>query len=137
MTYIDSSFYTNTFNGQEIPGDEFDRLAEAASEAIYAVCRKKPDQDMIVNEDFKKAVCYETELLYEQGGLDVIMGISLASGAGGSEHLGDYITTSGNTQRGVATLAGGFPVSPVAMQILKRLGLMTRWAYSGFFDPWR
>ena len=115
MVYIDSEFYTETFKGREIPASDFDRLAEAASEAIYAVCRMKPDETMILNEDFKKAVCYETELLYER----------------------DYSVAAGSSQKGVATLSGGIPVSPVALQILKRLGLMSRWAYSGFFDPWR
>lgn len=137
MTYIDSSFYTNTFKGQEIPGDEFDRLAEAASEAIYAACRMKPDENMVTTEDFKKAVCYEVELLYEQGGLDAITGLSVAAGGSDSESLGDYSVTASKSRRGVATLAGGISVSPVALQILKRLGLMSRWAYSGFFEPWR
>ena len=137
MNYIDAAFYAGTFKGLAIPGAEFDRLAEAASEAIYAVCRIKPDDDMAINEDFKKAVCYETELLYEQGGLDAIMGLSVSAAAGGSESLGDYSASAGGSQKGVATLTGGLPVSPVAMQILRRLGLMSRWAYSGFFDPWR
>ena len=137
MNYIDATFYTDTFNGREIPSADFDRLAEAASEAIYAVCRVKPDEDMILNVDFKTAVCYETELLYEQGGLDAIMGLSVSAAAGGSESLGDYSASAGGSQKGVATLTGGLPVSPVAMQILRRLGLMSRWAYSGFFDPWR
>lgn len=137
MVYIDSEFYTETFKGLEIPASDFDRLAEAASEAIYAVCRMKPDETMILNEDFKKAVCYETELLYEQGGIDAITGLSVSTASGGSESLGDYSVAAGSSQKGVATLSGGIPVSPVALQILKRLGLMSRWAYSGFFDPWR
>lgn len=137
MIYIDRGFYTETFKGREIPASDFNRLAEAASEAVYAVCRVKPDDDTIILEDFKKAVCYETELLYEQGGLDAIMGLSAASAAGGAESLGDYSVSAGSSQEGVATLTGGIPVSPVALQILKRLGLMARWAYSGFFDPWR
>ena len=52
MVYIDSEFYTETFKGREIPASDFDRLAEAASEAIYAVCRMKPDETMILNEDY-------------------------------------------------------------------------------------
>lgn len=137
MNYIDATFYADTFNGREIPSEDFDRLAEAASEAVYAVCRIKPDDDMVVQIDFKKAVCYQTEMLYEQGGIDAITGLSVASAAGGSEALGDYSASSGSAQRAVATLEGGVPVSPVALQILKRLGLMSRWVYSGFFDPWR
>ena len=137
MNYIDSAFYAGTFKGREIPDSDFDRLAEAASEAIYAACRIKPDDAMIVNEEFKRAVCYEAELLYEQGGLDAIMGLSVSAAAGGSEHLGDYSVSAGSSQKGVATLVGGVPVSPVALQILKRLGLMSRWAYSGFFEHWR
>jgi len=137
VTYIDSTFYAETFKGQEIPSEDFDRIAEAASENIYAVCRIKPDDDMIAQTDFKKAVCYQAEMLYEQGGIDAITGLSVVSAAGGSESLGDYSVSAGSAQRAVATLVGGVPVSPIALQIMKRLGLMSRWAYSGFFDPWR
>lgn len=137
MIYIDSAFYNDVFKGRDIPAPDFDRLAEAASEAVYAVCRVKPGDDTVILEDFKKAVCYETELLYEQGGLDAIMGLSMTSAAGGSESLGDYSVSAGSSQKGVATLIGGIPVSPLALQLLKRLGLMSRWAYSGFCDSWR
>ena len=129
MKYIDSDFYAS-FKGQEIPDPEFDRLAEAASEAIYATCIIKPDDTMIANDDFKKAVCYETELLYEQGGLDAIMGLSVSAVAGSSESLGDYSVSSGNAGKGVATLFGGVPVSPLSLAILRRLGLMSRWVYA-------
>lgn len=137
MIYIDRTFYTETFKGRDIPAPDFDRLAEAASEAVYATCRLKPDEKMITNENFKKAVCYETELLYEQGGIDAITGLSVSAAACGSESLGDYSVADGSSQKGVAMLTGGIPVSPVALQILKRLGLMSRWAYSGFCDSWR
>lgn len=137
MIYIDAQFYNGTFKGREIPTEDFARLAEAASETIFAVCRIKPDDCISRRLDFKKAVCYETELLYEHGGIDAITGVSLASVNAGSESLGDYSVSAGSSQKGVATLEGGIPVSPLAMQILKRLGLMSRWVYSGLIEPWR
>lgn len=137
MTFIDETFYKESYEGREIPASDFKRIAEAASEAIFAVCRVKPDADTAETEDFKKAVCYQTELLYEQGGIDLITGVSAASSAVDSETLGDYSVSSGSSQKGVATVEGGIPVSPMALVILRRLGLMSRWAYSGLFEPWR
>lgn len=134
MNYITASYYSDTFHGTEIPSSDFNRLAEAASETIYSVCLVKPSACETRNAEFKKAVCYQTEMLYQQGGIDAITGFSAASAAGGSESLGDYSVSSGSAGKAVATAEGGVPVSPLALQILKRLGLMSRWAYAGCFD---
>ena len=137
MIYIDAEFYNDTFKGRAIPSEDFDRLAEAASEAIYAVCRVKPDEEMILNEDFKKAVCYETELLYEQGGLDAIMGLSVSAAAGGSESLGDYSVSAGGNSSGASgssvVIVDGIPVSSMSIMLLRRMGLMSRCAYAGVY----
>jgi hypothetical protein len=137
MTYIDRKFYTEIFQGQEIPAPEFDRIAEAASEVIYAACRVKPTDTDIEKDDFKQAVAYQAEMLYVQGGIDALCGISTASGAIGSESLGDYSVSAGSSKKGVATLDGNIPVSSMALAVLRRLGLMSRWAYSGCFKDWR
>lgn len=135
--YIDSDYYTQVFKGRDIPASDFDRLASAASELIYSACRIKPKDETTALADFKTAVAYQTEMLYEQGGIDALVGFSAASAVGGSESLGEYSVSAGNAQSGVATAQGGVPLSPMALAILKRLGLMSRWAYSGFFEDWR
>lgn len=131
MTYIDKDFYSETFKGNEIPESEFDRLASAASEIIYGQCNVKPSQSVTESEDFKRAVAYQVEMLFEQGGLEALQGFSAASQSAGSERLGNYSVSGGAAGSEVITAAGGIPISSVSIMILRRLGLMCRWVYAG------
>ena len=136
MAYIDKTYYDNEFKGNEIPDSEFDRLAEIASDIVYDVCRVKPNEDDLVSNDFKKAVAYQVEMLYEQGGVNAIVGFSESSVLGQSESLGDYSISAGaagNSGSGgneILTTAGGIPISPATIAVLRRMGLMQRWAYA-------
>lgn len=130
MAYIDKAFYDDTFHGTEIPTSEFDRLAEIASDVVYDVCILKPDAEDLIDAAFKKAVAYQVELLYLQGGVDAIVGLSEAALTGGSESLGDYSTSSGTTHQAAVLTCNGIPVSSVTLMLLRRLGLMARWAYA-------
>lgn len=130
MAYIDKTFYDETLHGTKIPTSEFYRLAEIASEVIYDVCILKPDAEDLIDPTFKKAVAYQVELLYLQGGIDAITGFSESALTGGSESLGDYSTSSGTTYQTAVFTSYGIPVSGVALMLLRRLGLMTRWAYA-------
>lgn len=130
MSYITKDFYLNTFCGREIPDSEFERLADIASDLIYDVCNIKPNSKDIADHAFKKAVCYMTEMLYEQGGVDAIVGFSEANQASGSESLGDYSVGAGGNAGANAYSIGGIPISSLAIGQLRRLGLMSRWAYA-------
>ncbi len=130
MAYIDKTFYDTVLKGTPIPESEFDRLAEIASDVVYDVCTLKPEAEDLVGETFKKAVAYQVEMLYLQGGVDAIVGCSEAAMAGGSESLGDYSTSSGTTGHAAVMTCNGIPVSSMAVSLLRRLGLMTRWAYA-------
>lgn len=134
MAYIDQSFYSESFGGREIPQNEFERLADIASDIIYDVCNRKPNSNIEANSVFKKAVCYEVELLYEQGGVDAILGFSEAALNGNSESLGDYSISAGTTDQTAVTTYNGIPISPLAVMSLKRLGLMTKWVYAEAFE---
>lgn len=134
MAYIDRQFYEESFGGKEIPKEEFDRLADIASDVIYDVCNRKPTEKEVCYVPFKKAVCYQTEILYEQGGVDAILGFSEASQRGGSEHLGDYSISAGTTHQEAVFTSGGIPISTLAIMNLRRLGLMSRWAYAGYYE---
>lgn len=129
MSYITKAFYVSTFGGVEIPEGEFKRLADIASDVIYDVCAIKPTDKEINDVTFQKAVCYQTEMLYLQGGVDAIVGFSESSQASGSESLGDYSVGSGGSGA-IAGTYGGIPVSALAIGQLRRLGLMSRWAYA-------
>lgn len=130
MGYIDKAFYDESFGGKEIPSAEFNRLADIASDIVFDACRKKPDDRMIVYAPFKKAVCYQTELLYEQGGVDAILGFSEAAQRGNSESLGDYSVSAVTTSQEAVMIVNGIPVSPLALMLLRSLGLMTKCVYA-------
>lgn len=130
MAYIDKTFYDDTFHGTEIPEGEFDRLADIASDVVYGICIIKPEAEDLIDETFKKAVAYQVELLYRQGGLDAVVGFSEASCSGGSESLGDYSISEGNARQEAVKTYNGIPVSSMALMLLRRLGLMARWAYA-------
>ena len=134
MAYITKDFYDNTFCGTSIPEVEFKKLADIASDVIYDVCIIKPDEDSVYEDAFKKAVCYQAEMLYLQGGIDAIVGFSESSQASGSESLGDYSVGGAvsGSQANFNTL-GGIPVSKLAIGQLRKLGLMSRWAYAEFY----
>lgn len=131
MVYIDQEFYRAEFHGTDIPDDEFARIASAASELVYDICRIKPTPSIVQSTDFKAAVAYQVETLYANGGFDALSGLSASALAGGSESLGDYSVSAGSAERGVATLYRGIPVAPLTLSILRRLGLMSRWVYAG------
>ena len=130
MAYIDKTFYDTVLMGTEIPASEFDRLAEIASDVIYDVCVLKPEAEDLIDETFKKAVAYQVEMLYLQGGVDAIVGASEAAQASGSESLGDYSTSGGTARQEAVLVSNGIPVSSMAVALLRRLGLTSRWVYA-------
>ena len=134
MSYITKDFYDKTFGGTAIPDGEFKRLSDIASDIIYDVCIIKPSDEEVANGTFQKAVCYQTEMLYLQGGIDAIVGFSESSQAAGSESLGDYsVGGAGNVSGAITGSLGGIPVSQMAIGQLRKLGLMQRWAYAEFY----
>ena len=131
MAYIDSTYYSETFRGREIPASEFPRLADIASDFVYGICYVKPNDVTVTKDDFKRAVAYQVELLYEQGGVDTILGRSEASQTVGSESLSDYSVSAGGASKDSSLkMCEGIPISPMAYMKLEQLGLMCRWAYA-------
>ena len=135
MRYIDRDYYINDFGGDDITEKEFNRLCDIASEVIYDLCNPKPTDEDTAKEDFQKAICYEMELIIEQGGVDVILGQSTLAQSWDSESLGNYSITAGSgsgSKQALAT-ANGIPVSSMAIMILRRLGLYSRWAFAEYY----
>lgn len=130
MAYIDAAYYTDTFKGTAISESEFDRLADIASDLVYAICAVKPSEEVQTLSDFKKAVAYEVEFLYEQGGLEAIYGRSDASQSGGSESLADYSVSGGNSTQDAVKTYDGIPCSSMMLMLLEKLGLLTAWVYA-------
>ena len=139
MAYINETFYNTKFCGRPIPAADFPRLADIASDVIDSICYIKPEGEILTDKRFKRAVAYQLELLYEQGGVDAITGSSELSQSGGSESLGDYSVSSGGSgsaaDGSAMKVVNGIPISPLAYALLEQLGLMQRWAYAGFREP--
>ena len=132
MAYIDRQYYESTFKGKKdlISNAEFERILDIASDVVYDIARVKPSETDVASDTFKKAVAYEVEFLIEQGGIDAVLGFSNASLSGTSESLGDYSIAAGNGSGTVITTESGIPISPMALMLLERLGLMARWVYA-------
>lgn len=142
MAYIDAAYYEDVFHGTAIPPEDIDRLMEMASDLIDAVANVPFTFSDLSEEEqgfVQKATAYQTEMLFLQGGVDAIVGMSAQ--AADSEHLGSYSITKGAhgsvvlVQGGHALTINGTPVSGLAVQQLRKAGLMSRWAYAGIRPP--
>lgn len=133
MAYIDIDYYSN-FGGNEIPEKEFTRIAEIASDIIDSIVIGQIDKE---NEEqfalIQKATAYQAEMLYEQGGVDSIVGYA-GSISFSSESLGGYSISNGNGTQTQIKTKDGLPISALVLALLKKAGLMKRWAYS---EQWR
>lgn len=136
MAYITAEYYRNTFQGVEIADSELARLIQAASDAID-LAAVLPIKE--VTENVMRATAYQVECLYQHGGVDAIHGFSsVGAGVGGSESLGDYSVSNGSAasagSAGAFTVVNGIPISPFAINLLRKDGLMRRWLYQGKCD---
>lgn len=135
MAYITAEYYNDTFKGASIDSEELSRLLTAASDAIdMAVVAPIKE----VTENVKRATAYQVECLYEQGGVSALHGFSAAGNAGSSESLGNYSVSraspaSGKEQWRNFPVINGIPISPMAINLLRKDGLMRRWLYQGRF----
>lgn len=136
MPYIDCEYYTTQFCGTPIDEIEFNRLAVIASDLIDSTVHSPFTIDSLGEEEaecVRKATAYQVETLFLHGGVDAAVGMGAL--AAQSESLGDYSITN---RSGLATNShtsipthNGIPVSPFVDGLLRRAGLMTRWAYAG------
>lgn len=136
MAYITAEYYKDTFGGVEIADDELTRLVQAASDAIDMAAVLPIE---VVTENVMRATAYEVECLFQYGGIDAIHGFSsVGTGAGGNERLGDYSVSAGATSSAggssAFTAINGIPISPFAIELLRKDGLMRRWFYQGRYD---
>lgn len=134
MAYIDKAYYTDEFKGTIIPNNEFPRLAEIASDVIASVATIEIDENAAKTAEVKKATAYEVEMLYHQGGIDAVLGFA-ESTAVSSESLGGYSVSNAanNGSQVIIRTKDGIPVSSLAIALLKKAGLMCRWAYAGVY----
>lgn len=127
MAFIDAAYYKDEFKGNAIPESKFDRLAELASDVIDGLITvDMTDEEKKASVNVKKATAYQLEFLYEHGGVNAVLGYSDVDVQ--SESLGDYSVSTGGSAS-IAKTSDGIPVSPLALQFLRKDGLMCRWMY--------
>lgn len=131
MAYLTYAEFVAKFDGTAMDERLFESLAMVSSDIIDAIvtCPITPD----VNADeVAKATAYQILYLQAQGGLDAINGFA-SSQTAVTEKLDDYSITEAQTEQAASNQLSlnGIPVSPLAVTILRKLGLMSRWVYSG------
>ena len=130
MAFIDAAYYKDEFKGNAIPESKFDRLAELASDVIDGLITvDMTEEEKKASVNVKKATAYQLEFMFEHGGIDTILGYSDMDIT--SESLGDYsVSTGGSGTTKVPKTRDGIPVSPLALQYLRKDGLMCRWMFA-------
>lgn len=127
MNYTSYEYYKTGFFGNIVPEDQFDYLSSAATDIIFAMITKNEPYSQNELDVISKAVAYQTELLYLQGGAEAIAGLAIST-SGLTEKAGDCsvgMNYSSLESNKTATLYG-IPVSGIAISILKRAGLTNR-----------
>lgn len=97
MAYTDFTFYENTYHGNVVPADDFERIADRASDFLDVITFDRladglPDDERAKTK-VQKAVCAVAEKLYE---------LELAEKQANAAALsGDSSDTSGDARSGV------------------------------------
>ncbi len=135
MAYITREYYVDSFHGQSIPEAQFTQLSQAASDTIDAIVMIPIDPQKHDMEKVAKATAYQMETLYAQGGMDATTG-KASSQMVTTERLDEYSIQEQQSASAAqnALSLNGIPVSPLAVAILRGLGLMCRWYYTGMGD---
>jgi hypothetical protein len=118
MPYVDYAFYTQTFKGTSITQEQFDSLAERASDVIDMVTSyilhgvEFTRFAQLIQTNVKKAVAAQIEYMNMQGGE-----LSVHGGSPSSVNIGNfsYQEGAGNEQQ---------IVSPMVIQYLRPTGLL-------------
>ena len=127
MKYICYEYYVSKFRGSLVPEDEFGYLAEAAENVVDLLVTTPITR---VTENVKRAVAYELETLFSQGGTDALTGLATIT-SGIDEKLGDYSlgTPYVSNDKRIYSI-GGVPVAGLTLALLKKEGLMGRCIYA-------
>ncbi len=131
MAYVTSDYYVNTFKGEVIPEAEFERLAARASDVIDALVTV-PIDDTVDADTLAKATAFQLEYIKAQGGIEAVTGYADSQMAV-TEKLDEYSIQEERADKALQNQPsiGGIPISPLAISILRRMGLMSRWAFAG------
>lgn len=135
MAYADKEDYFQLLHRNIVPEEDFFALANAASDIIDSIVTVEIDEEIAQSEDVKKATVYQIEMLYHNGGLSALVGQADCTFIG-SESLGGYSVSGSNSSSSKVITKDGIPVSSLTISLLKKAGLMSRWAYAGRRDEY-
>lgn len=134
MAYVTADEYSNTFHGSAIPSEMFDRIEGDAEDIIDGIVQLPVTDEDKATDRFKRAVCYQAELIYRCGGMEAIIDRA-NQGRVTNERLDDYSVSHdqnpGDSQMDNLPTLNGVPVSPMTVSILRNMGYLKRWVYSG------
>lgn len=96
MAYTTFTFYENTYHGNVVPAEDFDRIADRASDFLDVITFDRlidglPDDERAKTK-VQKAVCAVSDKLYE---LELAEKQALSAAAGGTSSSGPGGATSG------------------------------------------
>ena len=131
MAYVTLEYYKGTFLGSPIEEAEFARLAMVASDVIDALVTR-PINDDTDKDQLAKATAYQVEYIAAQGGIAAVTGAAESQKIV-NEKLDDYSIVEERTEESQQRLptVNGVPVSPLTLSTLRKMGLMSRWYFSG------
>ena len=113
---VDYGYYSEVFGSRVIGEGDFPSTARAVYDIFAMICTSDIGDD----DECRRAVCYECDYLYANGGYNAINGIKSTK----SESAGDYSISYGE-KSGVCTVFG-IPLSPISYNILLRGGYISR-----------
>lgn len=131
MPYITYQEYS-AFHGAEVTEAEFPRLAEDAGRILDSVAQRAISDEDHASEAFKRAVCYEVEMLKLAGGMQALA--QTESQGVLTSFSNDGYSESRKPANGAQTI-GGMPVASMALAALREMGYLKRWVYAGVDRP--
>lgn len=121
MTYVNYTYYTETYEGISVSEDEFNGLELRAGEMIDGLTMYKVaqtslnDYPIFIQEQFKKAVCAQIDYIYANGGMESLYQQEVQDISLGKFNYSTIPEKKSNTH-----------ISPLAYQYLLITGLLYR-----------
>lgn len=125
MPYVDYAYYKDIYKGTLVTEEQFNSLAERASDIIDMVTSFKllgvdiSLEHQIIQTNVKKAVATQIEYMVSHGGELTIHG-----GSPSSVSIGNFSYSSGNRQGQSDTSREQQIISPAVMNYLRPTGLL-------------
>lgn len=129
MELIDYEYYSDTFKGTDVSEDDFELLLDRAQDILDDISTGNIYSSTLSDyqlASIKKAVAYQIDFLYYQGGNDAMNGFAETNLS--SEKLGSFSYSVDSSSKVNTRMVGDIPVSSMAYSKLKKANML----YAGF-----